>query len=237
MWVVAVTGTVCFRAFFVFFALFRHPVLYNGSFKSHDFHAAARCRVLMCSPRRGTHLGKSFGGRVRSSTVCGRCLWRRVGLALLCTPRSTTTRSNRMNVSRRHVLGVGYRLPAAPCVASENGRSLGPEQCVVVPFFVYFALFRHPVRFNGSFKLHDFNAAARGRVWTCSPRRGTHLGNPLGGRFLSPTVCGRCLVAADGFHVSVHPVLYNGSFKSYEFQPAARSVCELSTAGGPVRGK
>ncbi len=56
-----------------------------------------------------------------------------VVFAVLSTPCSTTARSNRMNVSRRHVLGVGYRLPAAPCVASENGSSPGPEQCVFVP--------------------------------------------------------------------------------------------------------
>jgi hypothetical protein len=142
-----------------------------------------------------------------------------------------------MNVSQRHVLGVGYRLPAAPCLSSENGPSLGPEQCVVMSRFVYVALCRHPVRFNGSFKSHYFHAAARGRVWTCRPRRGTHLGKPLGGRVRSSTVCGRCLVAAGGFGLAFPFVLYNGSFKLHEFQLAARSVCELSTAGGPMRGK
>jgi hypothetical protein len=102
---------------------------------------------------------------------------------------------------------------------------------------VFFALFRHPVRYNGSFKFHDFHAAARGRAWTCRPRRGTRLGKPLGGRVRSSTVCGRCLVAAGGFGLAVHPVLYNGTIKSHECQPTARSGCGPSTAGGPVRGK
>jgi hypothetical protein len=222
---------------FVYVALCRHVVCHNGSFKSHDFHAEARGRVWTCRPWRGTRLGNPLGGRVRSSSVCGRCLWRRVVLALLCTSCSTTARSNRMNISRRHVQCVGHRLPAAPCVANECGPSLGPEQCVDVSLFVYVALFRHPVLYNGSFKSHDFHAAARGRVWTCRPRRGTHLGNPLGGRVRSLTVCLRCPMTAGGFDLAVHPVLYHGSFKSHEFPPTARSMCNLSTAGGLVRGK
>jgi hypothetical protein len=60
-----------------------------------------------------------------------------VVLALLCTSCSTTARSNRMNVSRRHVLGVRYRLLVAPCVANECGPSPGPEQCVFVPFLSF----------------------------------------------------------------------------------------------------
>jgi hypothetical protein len=73
----------------------------------------------------------------------GGAWWRRVGLALLCFPCSTTARSNRMNVSRRPVLGMSYRLLAAPCVANECDPSPGPEQCVVV-FLVVLALLCTP---------------------------------------------------------------------------------------------
>ncbi len=91
--------------------------------------------------------------------------------------------------------------------------------------------------YNGTIKSHDFHAAARGRVWTCRPRRGTHLGNPFG---RSGPVADRVWavpVAAGGFGLAVHPVLYNGTIKSHECQPTACSGCGPSTAGGPVRGQ